>query len=100
MSRRAISIRKIREIVLDMFRELNEKFNQTIIMITHNPEAALAVRGRFKCAMGILFSPDPYSVSAALPLDVRKSYAFPNRGKAIAASPPFLSKRRHSRRNL
>jgi putative ABC transport system ATP-binding protein len=27
-------------IVLDMFRELNEKFNQTIIMITHNPEAA------------------------------------------------------------
>ncbi len=28
------------EIVLNMFRELNEKFNQTIIMITHNPEAA------------------------------------------------------------
>lgn len=28
------------EIVLDMFRELNQKFNQTIIMITHNPEAA------------------------------------------------------------
>jgi putative ABC transport system ATP-binding protein len=27
-------------IVLDMFRELNERFNQTIIMITHNPEAA------------------------------------------------------------
>ncbi len=27
------------EIVLEMFRELNEKFNQTIIMITHNPEA-------------------------------------------------------------
>jgi putative ABC transport system ATP-binding protein len=27
-------------IVLDMFKELNEKFNQTIIMITHNPEAA------------------------------------------------------------
>jgi putative ABC transport system ATP-binding protein len=27
-------------IVLDMFRELNKKFNQTIIMITHNPEAA------------------------------------------------------------
>jgi len=30
------------QIVLDMFRELNEKFNQTIIMITHNPEAAAA----------------------------------------------------------
>ncbi|MBC7898653.1 MAG: ABC transporter ATP-binding protein [Saprospiraceae bacterium] len=28
------------QIVLDMFRELNEKFQQTIIMITHNPEAA------------------------------------------------------------
>lgn len=28
------------QIVLDMFRELNHKFNQTIIMITHNPEAA------------------------------------------------------------
>jgi putative ABC transport system ATP-binding protein len=30
------------QIVLDMFKELNEKFNQTIIMITHNPEAAAA----------------------------------------------------------
>ena len=28
------------KIVLDMFSELNQKFNQTIIMITHNPEAA------------------------------------------------------------
>jgi putative ABC transport system ATP-binding protein len=28
------------EIVLEMFRELNEKYDQTIIMITHNPEAA------------------------------------------------------------
>lgn len=27
-------------IVLDMFKKLNEEFNQTIIMITHNPEAA------------------------------------------------------------
>ncbi len=27
-------------IVLDMFRELNQRFRQTIIMITHNPEAA------------------------------------------------------------
>ena len=30
------------EIVLKMFRELNSKYNQTIIMITHNPEAAAA----------------------------------------------------------
>ncbi|HUR98851.1 MAG TPA: ABC transporter ATP-binding protein [Pyrinomonadaceae bacterium] len=28
------------KIVLDMFRELNHKYRQTIIMITHNPEAA------------------------------------------------------------
>lgn len=28
------------EIVLQMFRELNEKYGQTILMITHNPEAA------------------------------------------------------------
>lgn len=28
------------EIVLNMFRELNERFKQTIVMITHNPEAA------------------------------------------------------------
>jgi putative ABC transport system ATP-binding protein len=28
------------EIVLKMFRQLNERFNQTIVMITHNPEAA------------------------------------------------------------
>ncbi len=28
------------KIVLDMFKELNRRLNQTIIMITHNPEAA------------------------------------------------------------
>lgn len=28
------------EIVLEMFRELNQKYDQTVIMITHNPEAA------------------------------------------------------------
>lgn len=28
------------KIVLDMFKELNKRLNQTIIMITHNPEAA------------------------------------------------------------
>jgi len=28
------------QIVLDMFRKLNENYRQTIIMITHNPEAA------------------------------------------------------------
>jgi putative ABC transport system ATP-binding protein len=29
-------------IVLNMFQQLNRLFNQTIIMITHNPEAAAA----------------------------------------------------------
>jgi putative ABC transport system ATP-binding protein len=28
------------QIVLDMLRNLNQEFNQTVIMITHNPEAA------------------------------------------------------------
>ena len=28
------------DIVLDMFKELNDRYQQTIIMITHNPEAA------------------------------------------------------------
>lgn len=30
------------QIVLNMFRELNKRFDQTIVMITHNPEAAAA----------------------------------------------------------
>jgi len=30
------------KIVLEMFRELNQKFGQTLVMITHNPEAAAA----------------------------------------------------------
>lgn len=29
-------------LVLNMFRELNDRFNQTVVMITHNPEAAAA----------------------------------------------------------
>ena len=28
------------EIVLQMFRELNRKFQQTILLVTHNPELA------------------------------------------------------------
>lgn len=32
------------EIVLNMFQELNFRFNQTIVMITHNPEAAAMCR--------------------------------------------------------
>jgi putative ABC transport system ATP-binding protein len=30
------------EIVLNMFRDINQRFEQTIVMITHNPEAAAA----------------------------------------------------------
>ena len=33
------------ELVLRMLRQLNTQFNQTIVMITHNPEAA-AIAGR------------------------------------------------------
>jgi putative ABC transport system ATP-binding protein len=32
------------EIVLNMFQELNYRFNQTVVMITHNPEAAAMCR--------------------------------------------------------
>ena len=46
------------EIVLKMFRELNEKFNQTIVMITHNPEAAEA------CSR-IIYMRDGHIVSSA-----------------------------------
>ena len=31
-------------LVLNMFQELNYRFNQTIVMITHNPEAAAMCR--------------------------------------------------------
>ena len=33
----------IERLVLNMFQELNYRFNQTIVMITHNPEAAQIV---------------------------------------------------------
>jgi len=42
------------EIVLNMFRELNEKFNQTIIMITHNPEAAAVCSRIIRMRDGII----------------------------------------------
>src|SRR5256885_8318154 len=40
------------QIVLEMFRQLNEKFNQTIIMITHNPAAAAACSRRIQMIDG------------------------------------------------
>ncbi|MCA1590010.1 MAG: ABC transporter ATP-binding protein [Acidobacteria bacterium] len=42
------------QIVLDMFRGLNEKFRQTIIMITHNPEAAAACSRIIRMRDGII----------------------------------------------
>lgn len=47
------------KIVLDMFKELNEKFNQTIIMITHNPEAAAACGRTIQMRDGHIVSEPP-----------------------------------------
>ena len=40
MSRRETSIRRTSDTVLGLLRQLNKDFGQTIVMITHNPEAA------------------------------------------------------------
>ena len=37
-------------IVLDMFKELNERYGQTVIMITHNPNAAEKLQPHYKYA--------------------------------------------------
>jgi putative ABC transport system ATP-binding protein len=44
-------------IVLKMFQELNYRFNQTIIMITHNPEAASVCRRIIQMRDGIIVEP-------------------------------------------
>ena len=41
-------------IVLNMFQELNQKFRQTIIMITHNPEAAAACQRTIQMRDGLI----------------------------------------------
>ncbi len=46
-------------IVLKMFQELNRRFNQTIIMITHNPEAADASRRVIQMRDGHIVEPAP-----------------------------------------
>jgi putative ABC transport system ATP-binding protein len=51
------------KIVLDMFKELNEKFNQTIIMITHNPEAAAVCSRTIRMRDGLIVD-EPEAVSA------------------------------------
>lgn len=42
------------EIVLNMFRELNARFRQTIIMITHNPEAAAVCQRTINMRDGLI----------------------------------------------
>jgi len=44
-------------IVLKMFQELNYRFNQTIIMITHNPEAASVCRRIIQMRDGLIVEP-------------------------------------------
>ena len=44
-------------IVLNMFQELNFRFNQTIIMITHNPEAAQMCRRMVQMRDGLIVEP-------------------------------------------
>src|SRR2546427_8349241 len=44
-------------IVLNMFQELNYRFNQTIVMITHNPEAAAMCRRIVQMRDGHIMEP-------------------------------------------
>src|SRR5215210_5180703 len=44
-------------IVLNMFQELNYRFNQTIVMITHNPEAAAMCRRIVQMRDGQIVTP-------------------------------------------
>jgi putative ABC transport system ATP-binding protein len=46
-------------LVLNMFQELNYRFNQTIIMITHNPEAAAMCRRIVQMRDGHIVEPSP-----------------------------------------
>ena len=46
-------------IVLNMFQEMNFRFNQTIIMITHNPEAAAMCRRIIQMRDGQIVAPGP-----------------------------------------
>jgi putative ABC transport system ATP-binding protein len=46
-------------IVLNMFQEMNYRFNQTIIMITHNPEAAAMCRRIIQMRDGQIVAPNP-----------------------------------------
>lgn len=44
-------------IVLNMFQELNYRFNQTVVMITHNPEAAAMCKRIVQMRDGLIVEP-------------------------------------------
>lgn len=44
------------EIVLNMFRELNARFKQTVLMITHNPEASAVCQRTIQMRDGLIVS--------------------------------------------
>ena len=44
-------------IVLNMFQEMNYRYNQTIVMITHNPEAAAMCRRIIQMRDGEIVQP-------------------------------------------
>lgn len=48
-------------IVLKMFQELNDRFNQTLIMITHNPEAAAACHRIIQMRDGHIVEPSAHA---------------------------------------
>ncbi len=52
-------------IVLDMFRELNRRFRQTIVMITHNPEAAAACQRVIQMRDGLIINAEAKLPAAA-----------------------------------
>jgi putative ABC transport system ATP-binding protein len=57
MSRLEIWIPRILPWSLNMFQELNYRFNQTIVMITHNPEAAAMCRRIVQMRDGHIIEP-------------------------------------------
>ncbi len=62
------------EIVLNMFRELNRRFRQTIILVTHNPELVTYTDRLIEMRDGLIFSDnDPF------PWDTESELAQPAR---------------------
>ena len=66
------------EIVLNMFRELNRRFRQTIILVTHNPELVTYTDRLIEMRDGIIVSDnDP------LPLDTDGELAHPQPARSV-----------------